>query len=80
MKQKTSLKQKWDHFLKKEAKPLLITVLVLFVFRSAIAEHAPGKLYKRNRGLLKMGHKDLHDFASTPLKGLPEKKGKLYGR
>src|SRR5271170_1702798 len=38
MKQKTSLKQKWDYFLKKEAKPLLITVLVLFVFRSAIAD------------------------------------------
>jgi hypothetical protein len=46
----------------------------------AIAEHNPGKLYKRNRGLLKMGHKDLHDFAATPRKGLPEKKGKLYGR
>ena len=46
----------------------------------AIAEHAPGKLYKRNRGLLKMSHQDLHDFASTPRKGLPvKKKGKLYG-
>jgi hypothetical protein len=43
----------------------------------AIAEHAPGKLYKRNRGLLAMSHEDLHDFASTPRTGLPEKKGKL---
>ena len=40
----------------------------------AIAEHSPGKLYKRNRGLLGMSHEQLHDFASTPTKGLPEKK------
>ena len=40
----------------------------------AIAEHQPGKLYKRNRGLLKMSHKDLHDFASTEHEGLPERK------
>ena len=38
----------------------------------AIAEHAPNKLYGRNRGLLKMSHKQLHDFAATPRKGLPE--------
>jgi signal peptidase I len=38
MKQKTSWKQKWDHFLKNEAKPLLIMALVLFAFRSAIAD------------------------------------------
>ena len=44
----------------------------------AIAEHAPGKLYKRNRSLLKMSHKDKHDFAAAPEKGLPQKKGKLY--
>ena len=43
----------------------------------AIAEHAPDKLYKRNRGLLKMSYQDLHDFASTPRKGLPEHKGRL---
>jgi len=43
----------------------------------AVAEHAPGKLYKRNRGLLAMSHEDLHDFASTPRAGLPEKKGRL---
>lgn len=39
----------------------------------AIAEHAPGKLFKRNRGLLKMSHQQLHDFASTPRKGLPKR-------
>jgi hypothetical protein len=37
----------------------------------AIAEHNPSKLYKRNRGLLKMSHGQLHDFASTPTKHLP---------
>lgn len=37
----------------------------------AIAEHAPGKLYGRNKGLLKMSHQQLHDFAATPRKGLP---------
>ena len=44
-----------------------------------IAEHAPGKLYKRNQGLLKMNHQQLHDFASGSEKGKPERKGKLYG-
>ena len=39
----------------------------------AIAEHNPGKLYKRNRGLLKMSKKQLHDFASTSEFGLPKK-------
>lgn len=43
---------------------------------TAIAEHEPKKLYKRNRGLLKMSQKQLHDFASTPRKGLPKKKAK----
>lgn len=38
---------------------------------SAIAKHAPDKLYPRNRGLLKMSKDQLGDFA----KGLP-KKGK----
>ena len=42
----------------------------------AIAEHHPGSLYKRNRGLLKMSHQQLHDFASTPEKNLPEHVGK----
>jgi len=32
----------------------------------AIAEHHPEKLYTKNRGVLKMSHSELHDFASTP--------------
>lgn len=43
----------------------------------AIAEHSPGKLYARNRGLLKMSHQQLHDFAATKRKKLPERKVKL---
>lgn len=39
----------------------------------AIAEHAPGKLYQRNKGLLKMSKSQLHDFASTKEAGLPKK-------
>ena len=46
----------------------------------AIAEHDPEKLYKRNRGLLKMSHQQLHDFASTPRKGLPYKKNLLRSK
>jgi DnaJ-domain-containing protein 1 len=38
----------------------------------AIAEHHPDKVFKRNEGMLKMSHSQLHDFASTPEKGLPE--------
>ena len=38
---------------------------------SAIAEHHPEKLYKRNRGLLKMSKEDLSEFASTKEKNLP---------
>jgi hypothetical protein len=38
----------------------------------AIAEHDPDKLSNENRGLLKMSHQQLHDFAATPRKGLPE--------
>jgi hypothetical protein len=37
----------------------------------AIAEHHPEKLYARNKELAKMSKEDLHDFASTPRKGLP---------
>lgn len=37
----------------------------------AIAEHHPSKVYAKNRGVLKMSHKQLHDFAAT--KGLREK-------
>jgi len=42
---------------------------------TAIAEHHPEKLYARNRGLLKMSHQQLHDFAATPRKNLPKKRG-----
>ncbi len=37
----------------------------------AIAEHEPSKLYKKNKGLLKMSKGQLHDFASTSTKRLP---------
>lgn len=40
----------------------------------AIAEHHPEKLYKRNRGMLKMTHSQLHDFAATKERGLPKHK------
>jgi len=43
----------------------------------AIAKHHPSKLYKRNRGLLKMSKSHLHDFAKTKEHGLPRKKKKL---
>lgn len=39
----------------------------------AIAEHDPGKLYKRNAGLKKMTMSQLHDFAATKRKGLPKR-------
>jgi hypothetical protein len=37
----------------------------------AIAEHDPGKLHARNRGLLKMSQSQLHDFAATKRTRLP---------
>ena len=37
----------------------------------AIAEHHPEKLFKRNKGMLKMSKNQLSDFASTKEKGLP---------
>jgi hypothetical protein len=40
----------------------------------AIAKHAPGKLFSRNRGMLKMPDEDLEDFAATKEKDLPKKK------
>ena len=46
----------------------------------AIAEHSPGKLYKRNSGLKSMSAQQLHDFASTSRKGLPKRKGKAPKR
>lgn len=39
----------------------------------AIAEHQPGKLYAKNKGLLKMSKSQLHDFAATKRKGLPKR-------
>jgi hypothetical protein len=39
----------------------------------AIAEHDPKKLFKRNKGLLKMTHGQLHDFAKTKRSKLPYK-------
>lgn len=46
----------------------------------AIGEHNPSKLYKRNRGVLKMSHQQLHDFASTSEKSLPQKVAKNFRR
>ena len=40
----------------------------------AIAKHHPKKLYKRNKGLLKMSKKQMGHFAKTKEKGLPLKK------
>jgi hypothetical protein len=42
----------------------------------AIAEHHPSELKGKNKGLLGMSHQQLHDFASTPEKGLPKRKKK----
>ncbi len=41
----------------------------------SIAEHTPGKLYARNKGLKAMSKQQLSDFASTPRKGLPKSVG-----
>ncbi len=38
----------------------------------AIALHAPGKLYKRNKAMLKMSKEQLSDFARKSTKGSPE--------
>lgn len=37
----------------------------------AIAEHHPEDLNEKNAGLKDMSHKQLHEFAATPEKGLP---------
>jgi hypothetical protein len=42
----------------------------------AIAEHHPEQIYSKNKGVLKMGKKSLHDFAKTKEKKLPYKKKK----
>ena len=41
-----------------------------------IAEHAPEKLYDRNKSLLSMSKEKLSEFASTPEKGLPYRQHK----
>jgi hypothetical protein len=35
----------------------------------SIAEHKPGELYKRNKAVLGMSKKQLHDFAATKKAG-----------
>lgn len=40
---------------------------------AAIAEHDPLSLNEKNKSLLNMSKEQLHDFASTPEKGLPYK-------
>jgi hypothetical protein len=45
-----------------------------------LALHNPDKVYPENKGVLKMTKKQLHDFASTKEKGLPEKVKKKHPR
>lgn len=42
----------------------------------AIAEHNPGEVQAKNRGVLSMNKSQLHDFAST--KGLKKKKSLVH--
>jgi hypothetical protein len=44
-----------------------------------IAEHHPEKLYPENKGVAKMSHKQLHDFAAGSEKGKPEHVGRGSG-
>jgi len=46
----------------------------------AIAKHHPSKLYRRNKGVLKMSKRQLHEYAKTKEKGLPHKKKKKKKR
>lgn len=39
----------------------------------AIAEHHPEMVKSKNRGVLKMGHEELHHFAATKRKNLPKR-------
>lgn len=39
----------------------------------ALAEHHPEEVYPKNRGVLKMKKSEMHKFASTKEKNLPEK-------
>jgi hypothetical protein len=40
---------------------------------TAIAEHNPSAVKPENRGVLKMSHQQLHDFAATKRTGLPRR-------
>ena len=46
----------------------------------AIAEHHPSKVSKKNRGVLKMSHKQLHDFASTKASAVKKAKKESHDR
>ena len=46
----------------------------------ALAEHDPSKVSAKNRGVLKMSHDQLHDFAVTKRKGLPKRAAKKEGK
>lgn len=46
----------------------------------AIAKHKSSKLYKRNKAMLKMSKAELHKYAKTKEKGLPQKKKKKIRR
>lgn len=39
----------------------------------AMAEHHPEQIYARNRGVLAMSTSQMHDYATTPEKGLPKR-------
>lgn len=43
----------------------------------AIAEHHPSKLFKRNKGVLKMGKAKLSEFASKAKSDLPRHKNMI---
>lgn len=42
----------------------------------AIAEHHPEELYPENKGLARMSKSQLHDFAKTKEKSLPQHVGR----
>ena len=39
----------------------------------AMAEHNPGAIYDKNKGILGMSKDELHKFSATKRKGLPKK-------
>jgi len=41
----------------------------------SMAEHNPGAVSAKNKGVLRMSSQQLHDFASTKRKGLPVRVG-----